>query len=116
MKINITNEILRKAYEGSYYTITGAGGDLDEWKNGYAKILADEGIGTITGWIEFTGEDMNAEFSLTGDNRYPDDLHFLAFPLDGLNVGRLAIFKIKMQDRWFDDIVDNNARRENERR
>ena len=29
--MKIENEVLRKAYEGSYYTIIGAGGDLDEF-------------------------------------------------------------------------------------
>lgn len=110
----ISNEKLRRAYDGSYYTITGAGGDLQEWKNGYAAMLEEQSIGTITEWIGFTGKDMNDEFHLTGNNEYPDDLHFLAFPLTGLDVGKLAIFKLQMGDRWFDDIVDNNARREEE--
>lgn len=55
---------------------------------------------------------MNMEYGLTGDNAYPDGLTFLMFPLTGLNMGRLAIFKILMSDRWFDDIVDNNRRRQ----
>ena len=32
--------------------------------------------------------------------------------LDGLDVGKLAIFKLQMGDRWFDDVVDNDLRRE----
>ena len=112
--MTIKNDMLRKAYDGSYYTIQGAGGDLQEWKDGYANMLAERGIGTITKWVEFQGKDMNTEFDLTGNNRYPDRLHFLAFPLDGLDVNKLAIFKIQMGDRWFDDIVDNNARRQKE--
>ena len=112
--MTIANELLKEAYVGSYYTITGAGGDLQEWKDGYSSMLEEQGIGTITKWIEFMGKDMNEEFGLSGGNRYPDDLHFLAFPLDGLDIRKLAVFKIKMLDRWFDDIVDNNARREEE--
>ena len=104
--------MLRKAYEGSYYTIEGAGGDPKEWKDGFAEMLAERGIGSITKWIEFTGKDMNDEFHLTGKNRYPDNFHFMAFPFDGLDVNKLAMFKLQMRDRWFDDIVDNNARRE----
>lgn len=103
---------LDKAYKGSYYTITGTGGDINEWKEGYQDLLDKENIGKIKEWIEFTGEDMNKEFQLTGDNAYEPDLHFLAFSLDGLNVGKLAMFKLRMQDRWFDDIVDNNASRQ----
>jgi hypothetical protein len=108
----IHNEILRRAYEGSYYTITGCGGPLDEWKSGYEEMMAEAGIGKPTEWVEFTGAEMNYEFELTGDNCYPDDLHFLAFPLTGLNVSKLAMFKLRRGDRWFDDIVDNNMRRE----
>ena len=98
--------------KGSWYTITGCGGDLNEWKNGYQDLLIRENIGMIQQWVEFTGADMNAHYGLTGCNAYPSDLHFLAFPLDGLNVGKLAMFKLRMEDRWFDDIVANNERRE----
>lgn len=109
------NELFQKAYEGSYYTIIGAGGAIEDWINGYNDLLAKAGIGKPSAWHEFTGEDMNKEYGLTGDNRYPDDLHFLCFPLDGLDIGKLAMFKLRMGDRWFDDIVDNNARREEEK-
>lgn len=101
------NKILEKAYNGSYYTITGCGGDLDEWKEGYQDFLNKEEIGTITEWLEFTGKDINDELELEGNNRYQDNLQFLAFNLDGLNIGKLALFKIQMEDRWFDDIIDN---------
>ena len=110
--MKIKNEVLRKAYNGSYYTIVGVGGDLNEWKNGYSSWLEREGIGHISEWIDFVGKDMNDEFNFIKSNRYPDSLHFLAFPLDGLDVGKLAMFKMRMGDRWFDDIVDNDLRRE----
>lgn len=103
-------EIFEKAYNGSYYTITGCGGDLNEWKNGYQEMLDKKEIGKIQEWITFTGKDMNEEYGLTGNNAYKDEITFLAFPLTGLNVGRLAVLKIALNDRWFDDIVDNNRR------
>ena len=109
---SLNDSDLDKAYNGSYYTITGCGGDLQEWKDGYQELLNKEGIGTIKEWITFKGSDMNNKYHLTGDNAYPEDLTFLAFSLDGLEIGKLSLFKLKMQDRWFDDIVDNNARRE----
>lgn len=111
---NDMNELLQKAYEGSYYTIEGCGGDLEEWKKGYEEQLKIADIGKPIKWIEFTGKDMNEIYNLSGNNRYQDDFHFLAFPLDGLNVGKLAMFKLAMGDRWFDDIVDNNRRKEEE--
>lgn len=95
-------------YNGSWYTITGAGGDLDEWVKGYNELFSKAGIGTPVGYVTFKGADMNEKYDLRGSVRYPDDLTFIAFPLDGLDVGKLAMFKLKMGDRWFDDIVDNN--------
>lgn len=110
-----TTELFQKAYDGSYYTITGCGGDLQEWKEGYEKLLAEKNIGKPAAWYDFTGADMNAEYGLTGNNAYQDDLHFLCFPLDGLDIARLSFFKLIAADRWFDDIVDNNRRREEEK-
>lgn len=110
--MKIKNELLKKAYEGSYYTIIGCGGDLEEWRKGYERMLQGAGIGTPKEWHHFTGKDYNDEFQVTGSNRYPDNLNFLCFPLDGLNVGTLSMFKLRMGDRWFDDVVDNDLRRE----
>ena len=104
--------VLEHAYQGSWYTITGAGGDLSEWTEGYEDMLALEGIGKPREWHSFKGSDMNERYGLTGENAYPDDLTFLAFPLDGLDVSRLATLKVRLRDRWFDDIVMNDLRRE----
>ena len=101
-----------KFYKGSYYTIVGVGGNLKEWKEGYQKMFDEKNIGTIKGWKTFKGKDLNDYYNLTGDNRYPQNLTFLAFPLTGLDISKLAIFKIKMRDCWFDDAIDNNLTRE----
>lgn len=101
-----------KLYDGSWFTIEGAGGDLNEWKTGLQNMFNDRNIGTVQEWITFKGKEMNEFGHLTGDNAYPDDLTFLSCSLDGLNVGSLAMFKLEFGARWFDDIVDNNARRE----
>ena len=42
----------------------------------------------------------------SGD-KFKPGLPFLLFPLTDLNTGRLAMFKMMMQDRWFDDIINN---------
>lgn len=107
------NEILEKAYNGSYYTIIGCGGDLNDWKNGYHEMLEKEEIGKIKEWVEFTGEDINKYYNVIECDKFKNDLHFLAFNLDGLNIGKLAMFKLRMGDRWFDDIV-NNLKKESE--
>lgn len=102
------NVNLDELYNQSAYTITGAGGELKEWFEGYQEILTEKQIGSIEKWYVFSGKDMNLKYNLTGNNRYKNDLTFIAFPLNGLDVGKLAILKLQMGDRWFDDIVDNN--------
>jgi hypothetical protein len=106
-------EFFKKAFAGSYYTITGCAGELQEWKKGYQEILTREEVGEATDWTEFKGKDMNDVFGLTGTNAYPDDLTFLAFSLEKItSIGKLARIKLIMRDRWFDDIVTNDLHRQ----
>ena len=102
---------LNIAYDGSYYTILGAGGELAEWTEGYEKSMVKNGIaedGKPIEWFKTTGASINAYAKPKRARDYfPDDLVVLMFKLDGLNVGKLAMFKMQMQDRWFDDVVDN---------
>lgn len=105
-------EDLQQAYDGSYYTILGAGGDPMEWVTGVEGLMAEEGIGKPTAWYSATGQQINdfadrGTRTLVYEDAFQNDLNVLLFPLDGLETGKLAIFKIRMQDRWFDDIVDN---------
>lgn len=103
-----------KFYKGNYYTIVGCGGDLNEWRKGYQKLLDDNNIGTIREWYSFTGKEINDYYRFEGKNRFADDLSFLAFPIVGLNVGKLAILKVRMSDHWFNDLVDNSKSFEEE--
>jgi hypothetical protein len=107
MKILPVN--LDDAFNGSFYTIIGAGGELSEWVDAYEKKLAEQDIGKPANWFTCKGKEVNDRFLLSGNNRFQNDLTFLFFPLDGLDVGKLAMFKLAMQDRWFDDVI-NNAR------
>lgn len=106
---------LARADAGSFYTIAGVGGDPQEWVDGYNDLLAKAGIGTPAAWYATTGAAVNryaehkARGFLVDRDAFPDDITFLLFPLDGLNVARLPVFKIQMQDRWFDDIIANMA-------
>lgn len=102
-------------YKDWWYTISGCGGDLEEWKAEYQKMLDQEAVGTIREWVNFYGKDMNEYYNLTGTNRYPAHYTFLAFPTDGLDLVALAVIKMGRGDRWFTDIVDNNTRREEEK-
>ena len=110
-KNTIAKVNLQEAYKGSYYTIIGAGGDLQEWLDGYEKMLAEKEIGKPKAWFSAKGAQVNKEFGLTGNEAFKTRLTILFFPLDGLDVSRLAIFKLRMGDRWFDDVIDNSLRR-----
>ena len=102
---------LRELENASAFTIEGAGGDLNEWCVGLNEMLAKENIGQVKEFYTFSGQLMNETYGLTGSNAYQNDLIFLCFMLDDLDIGKLAMFKMKFGARWLDDIVDNNARR-----
>jgi hypothetical protein len=102
---------LAAADSGSYYFIAGTGNPLSDWVDGYHEAMTAHDVGTPTRWFYTTGKDINDYFASKdhGANRdpFPDDLTCLLFPLDGLDIGRLALFRLVMQDRWFDDVIDN---------
>ena len=65
-----------------------------------------------------TGKQMNEQYQLTGNNTYPDDSSIVCFDLDKFpkeDIQKLAIKRFEFGGRWFDDVVDNNARREIEK-
>lgn len=107
---------IKNATENSFYTIAGCGGDINEWVNGYQKLLEEKGIGTPSEWVTFNGALVNqyasdnGTYAIAENDKFDPALTFLAFPLDGLNAGKLAIFKIEMSDRWLDDIISNMRR------
>jgi len=112
MTITITKleaEDLTRAEEGSFYTICGAGGELSGWVEGIQGLLDEQEIGTVREWFTCFGGDVNRFVGATRDP-FPADLVVLMFSLDGLDVGKLAMFKLRLQDRWFDDIVQNMRR------
>lgn len=110
--MTIESADLSRAYKGSYYTILGAGGDLQEWVDGYGKLLQEAGIQGTPEWFQSTGAKVN-EFmgDVSLSDQFHPDLTILMFDHSDLDTGKLAMFRIEQQDRWFDDIVDNARRR-----
>ena len=109
------NEMFKEMYNGSWFTIEGIKmSDHEIMKKEITKIFNEREIGIPQKWYSFTGKEMNTMYNLTGSNQYKDDLGFLACSLDGLYIPKLAMFRLVYADRfkWFDDIVDNNQRRE----
>lgn len=112
MKYNIENVTIKKQldklYNNSAFTIEG---------------LAEESIPDLIGWLEentnFTtnepnvyvtkGNTMNEIYGLYGDNAYPNDLSIIS--IIDIDLVKVALKRFSVGARWFDDIVDNNARR-----
>jgi hypothetical protein len=64
---------------------------------------------------KISGEIMNYNYFLTGSNAYPPDLTIVSVKLSNIeNVGKLITLRFQFGGRWFDDIVDNNRRRQEE--
>lgn len=58
------------------------------------------------------GKFMNEQYGLTGNNAYKDNLHIVSFSLDDIDALPITFKRFEFGGRWFNDIVDNNARRE----
>lgn len=108
---SLFEEDLKQADDGSFYTICGAGGDLEDWVTGLTELLEKEAIGKPLAWFQTTGREVNRYagrgYLLADRDMFASDLTILMFDWQGMDMSRLAIFKIKMEDRWFDDIVAN---------
>jgi len=106
----------RQAYENSWYTILGAS-DIREYAEGYVDLMEKAGIGSPSKFVAIHGGTVNqfaqirAGAVLAPTDLLPSDLTVIIFPLDSLDVGKLAMFKLQMEDRWFDDVIQNMAGR-----
>ena len=109
--------LFKELYDGSAMTFIGIAPSEFEAAIAYiASALEKEGFTPPKQFYTFSGKEMNEYYNLEGNNKYQDDLGFIAFKLDGVgSVGKLAMFRLRMDGHWFDDIVDNNERRSNKR-
>lgn len=111
--INVsTKEQLDALYKQSALTWDGLSIDeenlnaVKEWLNEHNAILE----GTEPTFHIITGELMNSTYGLTDSNAYPEDLPIVS--VTDINQVNIMIARFEVDGRWFDDIVDNNARRE----
>ena len=110
LKILTKPDELQEVYDGSCYTICGCGGNTTEWTEGISELMEKQGIGKPKTFYIFSGKLTN-EFAGPNGDPFKQEIIMLAFSHEGLNVGKLAAFKVGMGDRWFDDIIDNMRRR-----
>lgn len=112
-KINVfTQEQLDELYNQSALTWEGLTTDEDnleavmDWLVNLGAII--DGKEPIFHII--TGRLMNKAYGLRGKNKYPNDLTIVS--VTNINQTKIALARFGVGGRWFDDIVDNNARRE----
>ena len=105
-----TREQLNELENGSAFTLEGLAEesipDLLEWVKQYTPLIKEDVYVT-------KGPTINEIYHLTGDNAYPDDCTLVSIKLDDMeHYEKIVIPRFQIGGRWFDDIVDNNARRE----
>lgn len=111
-KITVTTkEQLDVLYKSSALTIEGLTAD-EENLDAFATWLEEHGaLGKEEICFHIIpGKLMNEVYELTGTNAYPDDLTIVS--VTNINQMKITIPRFQIGGRWFDDIVDNNARRE----
>lgn len=104
-----TKEQLDTLYENSAFTMEGlledSIPDLMKWLEEHNAIETETpNVHIIKGKL------MNDIYELTGDNAYPDDLTIVS--ILGINLLAIVYPRFEIGGRWFDDVVDNNLRRE----
>ena len=104
---------LKDLYDGSALTFEGISIDdsnlewLVNWLKEHDCEMKQPDFYVIKGKL------MNKVYHLTGDNAYKDSLNILCIKLSDLsNVAAIVIPRFEIEGRWFDDVVDDNARRE----
>ncbi len=81
--------------------------DVVQWVKQYTRFKGKEEVFVVR------GETMNNLYGLTGTNQYVTHLNIVCVKLSDLvDPTKLAIPRFRVGGRWFDDVVDNNARRE----
>ena len=104
-----TKQQLDNLYNNSAFTITGLSedsiNDMIKWLEENTTFTTDEHIVYIT-----KGKIMNDTYNLIGENRYPDDLNLVS--VIDIDLMKVALPRFNVGGRWFDDIVDNDLRRE----
>ena len=116
-KITVNDRAMLDAlYENSALTFEGV-------------AASDENVKAVLTWVKnytplkredvyvIKGSLMNREYGLTGDNAYPEtDCTILCIKLDDMEKPlAVTLPRFTVGGRWFDDVVDNNARREAEK-
>lgn len=115
--INSTEKDLEDLYNDNSLTIEGLREDsIHDFVDDFEFLMREE-ISCLDVYVT-KGALMNRTYGLTGTNAYPDDLSIVSIKLENFRegaLGHVAMKRFSCGGRWFNDIVDNNARREREK-
>lgn len=106
-----TKEQLDNLYNHSALTIEGL---AEQSIPDFLRWLADNTTFTKENPTVYitSGKVMNDFYSLTGSNAYKDDLSLVS--IIDIDITKIILTRFAIGGRWFDDIVDNNERRQKE--
>ena len=84
--------------------------DFIDWIKKYTEMIREDAY-------IVKGRTMNRIYDLTDDNAYDNDLTIVAIKLEDMeDFSKIILPRFNIGARWFDDIVDNNVRREREKK
>lgn len=99
---------LKYLYDKSAFTLEGLAkdsiSDFVDWLEANTTFTTDELIVYI-----ISGATMNEVYGLKGSNAYSPDLTIVS--VVDIEYGPIIFKRFSIGARWFDDIVDNNSRR-----
>ena len=106
---NVTTKAqLDNLYNNSAFTIEGLSedsiSDMMTWLEENTTFVTNEPVVYVT-----KGSVMNDMYKLYDSNAYDNDLTIVS--VIDIDLMRVALKRFSVGGRWFDDIVDNNARR-----
>lgn len=100
-------------YESNALTLQGLD-DTD--KNLYAFANWIKNLSEISNPLNMyiiKGKQMNEEYGLSEKNKYPNELRIVSVMLEDIKqVEKIVIPRFEIHGKWFNDIVDNDVRRE----
>lgn len=116
-KIQVTTrEQLDELYKGSALTFEGVSIEDEDLKAIFDWIKQYTPMKNETVYI-ISGKTMVDNYGLTGSNAYRPDIHIVSIKLSDMeDWEKIVMPRFQVQGRWFDDIVDNNQRREDNKR
>jgi hypothetical protein len=110
---DIKRGTFKKLYDGSALTFEGL--DISgENLNDLYEFLEKNGLFKRECYV-ISGKEMNKHYHLTDSNAYPDDLTIVCVELSNFDsITKITMARFELGGRWFDDVVDNNRRRQRE--